>query len=303
VSATTKTTPRVLDFRMERIAKVSAYIALAVVAASFVYSYEQIKWVSDQLGAEPAELSYLFPFIIDLPALIASALTVALHDRPTRQRAYAWSILATFTTLSCVCNAVHAVSHSPLLAQWQHAGWAYLLVIVVAGFPPIGVVLGMHMWAYALRHSPASGAPAPKVSAQTERPSARRSPAVSGASERPRPTVSGPSERPTERPQVAAAQSTSAQSVSETIAQPPAQPPAQSLALVPDGEDADDSMIDKDEAIKTLRAIFRDMIEKGQTIKPRAPEVIAASKIDGVAPATFRRWITEAWDAEIAAAA
>lgn len=299
MSATAKTTPRVLDFRMERIAKVSAYIALAVVAASFTYSYAQIKWVSDQLGASPAQLSYLFPFIIDLPALIASALTVALHDRPMRQRVYAWSILATFTTLSWVCNAVHAVSHSPLIAQWQHAGWAYLLVVVIAGFPPIGVVLGMHMWAYALRHSPASDAPAPTVSAQTERPAARRSPAVSGTSERPRPAVSAPGERPSERPQVAAAQSVGAQSVSEPIAQAP----AQSLALVPDGGDAEDPVIDKDEAIKTLRAIFRDMIEKGQTIKPRAPEVIAASKIDGVAPATFRRWITEAWDAEIAAAA
>lgn len=144
--------PTVAELRMEMVARVSAGAALVVVVASFAYSFAQIKWVADQLGGEPAWLAYAFPFIIDLPALVASALTVALHDRPMRQRAYAWTILIFFTALSWLANAVHALQHATLL-ETVPGNLGIALVIALAGFPPVGVVLGMHIWAYALRHS------------------------------------------------------------------------------------------------------------------------------------------------------
>lgn len=164
----------ITDLRMEMVARAAAGAALIVVAASFAYSFAQIKWVSDQLGTSPAWLSYAFPFIIDLPALVASALTVALHDRGFRQRAYAWSVLVTFTGLSWVCNAVHATSHSTIVSRAGGAGWAYLLVAIIAGFPPIGVVLGCHLWAFSLRNSARADLPAVRAPAMQPAPASTR---------------------------------------------------------------------------------------------------------------------------------
>ena len=142
----------IADLRMEMVARVAAGAALLVVIASFAYSFSAMKWVSDQLGADPEALSYAFPFIIDLPALVASALTVALHDRALHVRRYAWSVLILFTTLSWVCNAIHAAAHSTI-NQTIPEPWGTIVVVLIAGFPPLGVVLGMHLWAFALRHS------------------------------------------------------------------------------------------------------------------------------------------------------
>lgn len=163
MSTARRTVATLADLRMEMVARVAAGAALVVVLASFAYSFAQITWVSEwALSPQAWALNLLLPFIIDLPALVASALTVALHDRPVRLRAYAWSVLVVFTSASWVCNAVHAVVHSQLPARAGHAWWSYLLVVVIAGFPPIGVVLGMHLWSFALRWSAAADARAPQ---------------------------------------------------------------------------------------------------------------------------------------------
>lgn len=149
--------PTRADVRMEMVARLGAAIALFVVVASFAYSYAQIRWVSLMLGAEPAWLSYLYPLIIDGPALVASGLTIALHDRQSlRQRAYGWTVLTVFVTISWAANAAHAVTHSRLPAIAGGAWWSYALVVAFAGFAPLGFVLGVHLWAYALRHSVAA---------------------------------------------------------------------------------------------------------------------------------------------------
>ncbi|MEQ7008436.1 hypothetical protein ABN028_19880 [Actinopolymorpha sp. B17G11] len=159
------------DLRMEMVAQVGAFGALVIVAASFIYSFWNIKWVAEQLGpAEPppgtAWLPFLFPFIIDVPALVASILIVALHGKARIHRIYAWVVLVVFITASWVCNGVHAVTYSQIIVRAEGEWWSYALVVLIAGFPPIGVVLGMHMWAYALRHSQAAEAPVPASTAK-----------------------------------------------------------------------------------------------------------------------------------------
>lgn len=168
----TTTSPRrrtitIAEMRMEFVARLAAGGALFVVVAGFTWSFAQIKWVADQMGAQPAQLSYAFPFIIDMPALVATALTVALHDRPIRQRAYAWSILVVFTTISWVCNGVHAIEHASIYRN-NPGAWTAALSIFIAGLAPLSVVVGMHAWAFALRHS------AQAESAATARPAPAR---------------------------------------------------------------------------------------------------------------------------------
>lgn len=142
----------IADLRMEMVAKIAAVLGLAVVVFAFAYSFFQIKWVSDQIGVDHAWLSYFFPFIIDLPSVVASALTVALHDREFKVRSYAWSILIVFTSLSWMCNAIHAVEKAAI-PDLIPGPWGIILTVLISGIPPFGVVLGMHLWAYALRHS------------------------------------------------------------------------------------------------------------------------------------------------------
>jgi hypothetical protein len=213
-----RTALTVADLRMETVARLAAGAALFVVAASFTYSFAQIKWVSDQLGVEQGWLSYLFPLIIDAPALVASALTVALHTRPIRVRQYAWTVLVLFTAASWACNAIHALTFSSIDVLAGPAG--NVLVVLIAGFPPVGVVLGVHLWAFALRHSPGADQRAP---VSTERSSGRNARANTAA-ERPterspepaRERVSAPVSAQAERPDTAA----------PAPARPPASPPA-----------------------------------------------------------------------------
>jgi hypothetical protein len=185
----------IADMRMENVAKWSARAALAVVVCAFAISFAAIKWVAEENGIEPGWLAWLFPLVIDLPSLIASALTVALHDRKFHIRLYAWSVLLVFIALSWACNAVHALATmsegkngfvrllADLLNIPANDPWLIGLVLLFALIPPVGVVLGVHLWAYALRHSAAAdqradGKPAktsgkqqtaPKIDPGTER--------------------------------------------------------------------------------------------------------------------------------------
>jgi hypothetical protein len=183
VTPTRRAALTVADMRMEMVARAAAVAALAVVAASFAYSFAQIKWVSDHLGATPAGLSYAFPLIIDLPALVASALTVALASQPFRQRAYAWTVLIVFTSLSWLCNGLHAVTHSTI-GDAVAGVWGTVLVVFIAGFPPIGIVLGVHLWAFALRHSAAADMRAPGKTVPA-RPRTQTTPAPARAAAQP----------------------------------------------------------------------------------------------------------------------
>lgn len=196
----------VRDLRMEDVARLAAGGALFVVAASFIYSFAQIKWVSDQLGVEAPWLSWLFPLIIDAPALVASALTVALHDRPLRVRQWAWTVLVLFTSASWACNAVHALTFSSIdVLDGGPAG--DVLVVLMAGFAPVGVVLGVHLWAFALRWSPTADQRAPeresrRSRSRTPEASAPTSASVSAPGERQEPAPSAPVSAP-ERPAAA----------------------------------------------------------------------------------------------------
>lgn len=158
----------IADMRMENVAKWAARAALAVVACAFAISFAAIKWVAEENGIEPRWLAWFFPLVIDLPSLIASALTVALHDRKFHIRLYAWSVLAVFIALSWACNAVHALSImakgengfvkllADLLNIPTNSAFLLGLVLLFALIPPVGVVLGVHLWAYALRNSAAA---------------------------------------------------------------------------------------------------------------------------------------------------
>lgn len=158
-------TMTIADIRMEAVAKWSGRAALLVGLFAFAISFMQIKWVAEELGTSPRWLSWLFPMLIDLPSLVASSLTVALHNRRYRVRLYAWLVLTFFSLASWACNGVHALSTlaegnnrfvvliADLTGVDQHSGWLIALVLAFAAIPPIGIVLGVHLWAYALRHS------------------------------------------------------------------------------------------------------------------------------------------------------
>lgn len=165
MNAVRRPTITIADLRMDMVARIAGGAALFILAAAFAISFFAIKWVADEMGIEPWILAWLFPLVIDLPSLIASALTVALHDRPFRVRFYAWSVLGIFILLSWACNAVHALSIvaegnnrfvvllGELTGSPSNAPWLVALVLVFAAIPPVGVVLGVHLWAYSLRHA------------------------------------------------------------------------------------------------------------------------------------------------------
>lgn len=261
-------TPSIADLRMEMVARIAGALGLVVVVASFAYSFAQIKWVADQLGGNPPWLSLAFPFIIDLPAVVASALTVALHDRPFRQRIYAWSILVLFTALSWLSNAVHALFHSSLVHEIG-GGWGQFVTVLIAGFPPIGLVLGMHVWAYALRHSEraASGehASAPARSTTTA----------------PRPAARVPAQHPARAPQVERAQ--------------PAAPAPRA--------DDDGARTSK---LARARALFDEMVTENPEVKPPANVIQREAGLEqgqdgGMHPGHFRKYVN-GWYADFTAA-
>lgn len=168
------------DMRMEMVAVIAGIGAAVVMAASFAFSYPNIAWVGGALGVNPEWLKWLFPFVIDGPSLVASALAAALHNRYFRERAYAWSVLVIFVSLSWTCNAVHAAAHSTLPQTIGAAEWFGIAVMVLcAGIAPVGVVLGPHMWAYALRKSAAADQRADGTRA--ERPARTRAAAPADA--------------------------------------------------------------------------------------------------------------------------
>lgn len=274
----------VRDLRMEQVTRLAAAAALFVVAASFTFSFAQITWVSQYaLSPEAWWLNLLLPLIIDAPALIASALTVALHDRAGRLRAYAWSVLLLFTSASWVCNAVHAIVHSALPGAAGGAWWAYALVVAIAGFPPVGVVLGVHLWAFALRHSPTADQRAPeREHAQTARKS-RATPAPT-AEPAPAQPVHAP-ERPAAAP---AGESTPRPAPAVQAAAQPAREPVQ-----PSGVQAVAARIYREMRAETPAGERVD----AATLRRRTFEE-AGLDLDAKPDAsTVRRW-RNAWEAE-----
>lgn len=256
----------VADLRMEMVAKVAAVAGLFVVFFAFAYSFFQIKWVSDQLGVDHAVLSYAFPFIIDLPSVVASALTVALHDREFRVRAYAWSILIVFTSLSWMCNAIHAVEKGKIVDTVPGPA-GITLTILIAGIPPVGVVLGMHLWAYALRHS-------------------------SGADQRAEVKTD---EKKTGTPGKTAETKTEKGTGTGTVAPPPIAPPPP--ALVPTG-----SVAASDEE-SLVRAEFTRLVEAGATVDSIKANKVGKTVGVTVSDATVRRWVGKCKDEHKAAQA
>lgn len=255
------------DLRMEMVARVAAGAALIVVLASFAYSFAAMKWVSDQLGADPEVLSYAFPFIIDLPALVASGLTVALHDRSIEVRRYAWSILVLFTSLSWVCNALHAVAHSTITATVPDP-YGTLLVIVVAGFPPLGVVLGMHLWAFALRHSAGADLRADGTHPRATPARTVKAPQAAQSAQMPAQPAARPAQ-PARAPETEPARPLMAK---------------ETLVRAPSGD------AERDRA----RAIFDRMVAADPINKPNAGAIHREAEAT-CNKATSRRWVTDWW--------
>lgn len=281
----TRKPPTVADLRMENVARLAAGAALFVVAASFTYSFAQVKWVSDQLGVAPDWLSWLFPLIIDAPALVASALSVALHNRPLRVRQYTWTVLAVFTAASWACNAIHALTFSAIDVLAGPAGVA--LIVLIAGFPPVGVVLGVHLWAFALRHSPGADQRAP-----LERQGARNS----RANERP----DGPAERrstpvsaPTERPPATVEPPAAAPARAQTVRKPAANGTVEAAArrifteLLPDTPPGRE--VDAAELRRRLVAELGDDVPSAQTVRRWRGAFAAEHQAAGDTPAEPER--------------
>lgn len=260
------------DIRMEFVAKVASRLGIAVVSAAFIYSYANLWWLSEKLGSPHWALSLLFPFIIDGPSVVASALTVALHDRPFRSRLYAWSVLCVFTGLSWLCNSIHAVEKSTI-GDIVPGRWGVVLTVAFAGIPPIGVVLGMHLWAYALRMSVAADtrAEAPVVTKQTKRP--------------PEPETK-PETKPETRPL-------------ETQKPPPLKvvPPE---APEPDDEEDGGTLAPMTgaEAETAMSAEFDRLVKINPKTKPDASAMHDRLGIGTVkSKATTRRWVLDWWNA------
>jgi hypothetical protein len=276
MNAARKQTLTIADLRMEMVAKIAAAFGLIVVVASFAFSFAQLQWIAASLGVHPWALSFLFPFIIDMPSVVASALTVALHDREFRVRAYAWSILIVFTSLSWMCNAIHAVDKADkLFAIIPSYPLALALVILISGIPPIGVVLGMHLWAYALRHS--SGAD-------------QRSEVTATVEQQNKPRTA-PAPKPKSTPATAAAASAPA----------PAARPAEP-APVPARAEAPAERVDARNIEDVVREIARQMIAEDDSEKPDGAEVRRRAGLergDKPVPQTTRGWVREEWDAHL----
>lgn len=282
MNAARKQTLTIADLRMEMVAKIAAAFGLIVVVASFAFSFAQLQWIAASLGVHPWWLSFLFPFIIDMPSVVASALTVALHDREFRVRAYAWSILIVFTSLSWMCNAIHAVDKADkLFAIIPSYPLALALVILISGIPPIGVVLGMHLWAYALRHS--SGAD-------------QRSEVTATIEQQNKPRTA-PAPKPKSAPAPATAANTPA----------PATRPAEP-APAPARVEAPAARADDDQAARSIeevvREIARQMIAEDDSRKPDGTEVrrrAGLTRDDKPVPQTTRTWILDEYRQHLAA--
>ena len=144
---------RSVDIRMERVALVAAWGAAVIAVAATAYSYAQVKWVSEQLDPAWPWLSWLFPVIVDVPLLVFSLLSLALHDRRERLvRAYAWAGLLLFAGLSWLCNATHGL-HYARLRDLAPGAWGTVLTLVVSALPTLGLVAGPHVAVVILRLS------------------------------------------------------------------------------------------------------------------------------------------------------
>lgn len=246
----------IADLRMEMVAKIAAAFGLIVVLASFAFSFAQLQWIAAALGAHPYWLSFLFPFIIDMPSVVASALTVALHDRPFRVRAYAWTILLIFTSLSWLCNAIHAVDKADrLVAIIPNYTLALVLVVLIAGIPPIGVVLGIHLWAYALRHSSGADQRAEAPVVTTKKPT-----------------------NPTD---------TKTAEITTTTA-----PPPKVETTKPDTVETPASPSDEEVLVRAEFARRVEALKPGESIESiRASEIGKAVGVSVAVPQTVRRWV------------
>lgn len=264
----------IADLRMETVAKWSGRAALAVGVFAFAISFAQIKWVAEENGIQPQWLAWLFPFLIDLPSLAASALTVALHDRPFRVRLYAWLVLGFFSAVSWICNGVHALSVmaennnsfvrliAELTASSPTNGWLIALVLAFAGIPPIGIVLGVHLWAYALRHS-------------------------QGADQRVEAPVT--TKKPATAPKAA-----------DTAPTETAAPPKAETAPAP-AETAPLETVDEEQLVRAEFAARVEALKPGETLDSIKASEIGAAVVKTAVAATVRRWVKALKDEHLAA--
>jgi hypothetical protein len=139
----------------------------AVIAAAV--SFAQIKWAASLIGI-PEIMAWGMPIIVDGIGTVMAALTLSVHNRPFRQRAYVWTCFLVFIGFSLFCNTLHAVTYvaeHPIALPGELARARWVIVFLLAAIPPTGAAIGMHAFAFIRRHGVVSDLRASTADART----------------------------------------------------------------------------------------------------------------------------------------
>jgi hypothetical protein len=130
-------------------------VLLALVAATFVLSYDGVRAVALEAGVS-VSLARFYPGVLDAALVIACAAALLLRDGKWWARWYAWFAVILIVAVAGATDTVHAMSVS--LPHKQTEG-------VVAAAPWVLVLLAFSLWITILRQSRAGRRPAPPVPA------------------------------------------------------------------------------------------------------------------------------------------
>jgi len=118
-------------------------VLLALVAATFVLSYDGVRAVALQAGVS-VKLARIYPGILDAALVIACAAALLLRDGKWWARWYAWLAIILIMAVAGGTDAVHAMSIA--LPRKQTEG-------VVAAAPWLLVLVAFSLWLTILRQS------------------------------------------------------------------------------------------------------------------------------------------------------
>ncbi|WP_139803446.1 DUF2637 domain-containing protein [Mycobacterium avium] len=140
VSAANDCGDDLLSGRMLQLARVVAVLITAVVGiASFVLSFASLSDLAERSGY-PHELAPLWPLIVDLTIVLATAAVVVLGPSGAKQRKdrrFFWQVLAVAALVSISCNGLHGfLPKNAALSPW--------LAAAIATVAPVSLLATAH---------------------------------------------------------------------------------------------------------------------------------------------------------------